>query len=180
MRRLEPQLSSRVAIYTLEDTGVETIGTKRQRMLDAVKHEKYLCFIDDDDLVSEDYCASILKALDSKPDVVGFRLRYFVDGVLDGTSIISARCKCWSSERQGALTLHYRTPNHLSPVRTEMAKEIGFKGLQTGEDADYSNRLYERYPDMREAFIDEHLYDYFYRTPKKRLEREDLVIPDPA
>jgi hypothetical protein len=38
MRRLEPQRSNRVAVYTLEDGGAEKIGEKRQRMIESVRN----------------------------------------------------------------------------------------------------------------------------------------------
>jgi hypothetical protein len=177
MRRLEPQLNSRVNVYTLEDQGAETIGTKRKRLLEAAD-EPWLCFVDDDDLVSEDYVSSICGALDENPDVVGFKLRYLEDGVLKGTSMHSVQSKAWSTQRKDGLDLHYRTPNHLNPVRTEMARSISFKPMNTGEDADYSHRLFKAYPDMREVFIDKFLYTYEYRTPRKRVESPNIPVPE--
>lgn len=182
MRRLEPQLNSRVQVYTLEDSGAEKIGEKRQRMIESVagpggSGEPYLCFIDDDDLVSDNYVRSITGALDQQPDVVGFRLKYYEDGKLKGHSMHSVRSKRWSSEmlRDGTAR-HYRTPNHLNPVKSEMALSVGFKPMQTGEDADYSERLYKKYPQMNEVFVDEYLYIYEYRNPQRRVESEHLPV----
>lgn len=180
MRGLAPQLTARVSLYTLEDEGAEKIGEKRQRMLEAAR-EPFVCFVDDDDVVSDDYVASILGALDEGPDVVGFRLRYYEDGRLRGLSITSLACREWSEDRPrpgDGLIVHYRTPNHLNPVRREIALAVGFKPMQTGEDADYSHRLFKMFPDMRERFVDKYLYDYLYRTPQRRAEGEHLVVPD--
>jgi hypothetical protein len=178
MRCLQPQLSDRVSIFTLEDAGVENIGVKRQRMIESVS-EPYLCFIDDDDLVSGDYCGSILAALDQNPDVVGFRLRYYEDGKPRGTSMHSMTAKNWRTERQRDGTAkHYRTPNHLNPVRTELARAAGFPPLDTGEDAEYSGRLFRMFPNMREVFIDQELYYYLYRHPNFRVESESIAVED--
>ncbi len=177
MRRLQPQLSSRVNVYALEDAGAEKIGEKRQRMIESVK-EPYLCFVDDDDDVAPDYCSSISKALKKKPDVVGFRLRYFEDGDLKGKSLHSVKAKEWKTEKDGWMDMHYRTPNHLNPLRTDLALEIGFKPLQTGEDSDFSIRLFAAHPDMKEVFVDKYLYSYHYRTPQIRAESEHLPVPD--
>jgi glycosyltransferase involved in cell wall biosynthesis len=192
MRRLAPQLSPRVEVFTLEDEGAETIGAKRQRMIEACD-SRYLCFVDDDDLVHTDYCELILKALDEDPDVVGFRTNYYEDGKLHGHGVISVLAKKWHSTpapRRGDKPTHWRTPNHLSPVRREMALSIGFPSLMHGEDADYSIRMFKKYPTMREKFIGTitddgynrlvcegpAMYEYFYRTPKRRVEREDMVL----
>lgn len=178
MNRLGPQLNPRVEVYALEDEGAEKIGEKRQRLLESAR-EPYVCFVDDDDLPSEDYCESILGALDENPDVVGFRLLYYEDGKLRGRSLHSVSAKQWRTERRNGMDMHYRTPNHLNPVRRKMALSIGFKPLQSGEDADYSDRLFKKYPDMREEFIDRVLYEYYYRTPRKRVESETLPVEVP-
>lgn len=184
MRRLQPQVDAadgRVAVYALEDSGAESIGAKRQRMLESAGEsgERWFCFIDDDDLVSVDYVPSILEALDKDPDVVGFRHLYYEDGKFKGRSMTSVRCKNWRTEMQpDGTALHFRTPNHLNPVRTPMALSIGYKPMQAGEDADYSDRLFKQYPNMREEFIDRVMYLYYYRTPQYRVEGRNLPEPE--
>ena len=37
--------------------------------------------------------------------------------------------------------IHYRTPNHLSAVKREIALQVGFVSKNVGEDHDYSKRL---------------------------------------
>lgn len=182
MRRLAPQLTSRVEVFTLEDEGAETIGRKRQRMLESeeAKGCSYLCFVDDDDLVSESYVSDILVAIESGPDVVGFKTRYYENGKYRGDGLLSVTAESWRTVRgsKGGV-LFLRTPNHLSPVRKEMALAAGFPDLQTGEDAAYSRALAKLYPNMRESFVDEYLYHYLYRgCPKLRKEGEHIEVPD--
>lgn len=181
MRRLRPQLGLRVEVYTLSDEGAEKIGEKRQRLLEKAT-EPYVCFVDDDDLVSDDYVSCILRALDEKPDVVGFRLRYYEDGKLRGLSLHSLQCKKWETQtNNGGVHLHFRTPNHLNPVRRELALAIGYPPKNNGEDSDYSERLYKRFGQtMKEAFIDKFLYQYYYRSPQLRVEAETLAVPEIA
>jgi hypothetical protein len=47
-----------------------------------------------------------------------------------------------------------------------------------GEDAQFSRELYRKFPDMREAFVDEFIYEYYYRSPRRRRESEDLQVED--
>ena len=58
---------------------------------------------------------------------------------------------------------------HLNPIRTDIAKQIGYINLKHGEDLDYSNRLKAsglvKLED--EHFIDETMYYYLY-VPKRR------------
>lgn len=172
MERLEPQLRGWAVIETFEEDDTVnpwpedrlTIGEKRQALLERVDTQ-YCCSFDDDDLPTADYGTEICKALASNPDVVGFRLNCYTDGVLTGLAIHSRKCETWTTEPgDDGLYRHLRTPNHLNPVRTEMAKAVGFKAMNTGEDADYSRRLFERFSAMREHFVDRVLYEYFYRT----------------
>lgn len=163
-QRLAPQMGGDVTLFRLLDDGEETIGAKRHRLLQSA-NTPYVAFVDDDDLVAEDYCPRIVSALSDTPDVIGFRLLQYDDGELSAKTVHSVSAKCWHSEFvDGELPRHFRTPNHLNPVRTEMAREIGYLDVNNGEDADYSKRLYERFPNMRETFIDADLYLYLRRT----------------
>lgn len=171
MRRLQPQVDSsggRIVVQTLitesERNGGPTTGSKRQ-ILTEQHGADYQCFIDDDDDVSDEYCPKILTALDTGCDVVGFRLRHFMDGVQTGWTVHSVVSGGWG-QRPGidGLMEYYRTPNHLNPIRREMALAVGYPDRTIGEDADYSTRLFEKFPNMRESFIDAFLYDYLCRT----------------
>jgi hypothetical protein len=181
MRVLEPQLNDRVDVLTLDGAGM--IGEKRQRLLESCD-ARWCCSVDDDDLVAPNYVSAILTRLDKDPDVVGFRLRYFHDGQLRGKSyhsVVANPHKKWktvvTSRRPHEVT-HYRTPNHLNPVRREMALAVGFKPLNSGEDHDFSDRLYRKFPAMREEFIDEFLYTYLYRSPHRRKESASMIVED--
>jgi hypothetical protein len=160
---LRPQIQAAegaVAVLTLEDCGERPTGEKRQRLLEQAR-TPYVAFVDDDDLVSSDYVPRILDALADGPDVVGFRLRRFVDGALEGYAVHSLSAGRWHTERGEGLTLYERTPNHLNPIRRELALSVGYRPMSVGEDADYSNRLYALHgKTMREAFVDAYLYDY--------------------
>lgn len=161
-------------LLKLRDDGDETIGMKRQRLLQSAD-TPYVAFVDDDDLVSPDYVSRIVGAIrEHDPDVIGFRLAQYDDGDLAAKTVHSVAAKTWHTEwTPGQLPLHYRTPNHLNPVRREMALSIGYDDTRNfGEDSDYSNRLFEKYPQMKEHFIDAELYLYYRRSfPHREHER---------
>jgi glycosyltransferase involved in cell wall biosynthesis len=56
----------KIEIITETDNGENTVGKKRNTVLDKAKGE-YVCFIDDDDMITEIYVSRTLKALESKP-----------------------------------------------------------------------------------------------------------------
>ena len=73
-------------IYDI-DEGQVSIGVKRQRMLHKANGE-YIVFIDDDDLVAENYVDLILGALKTGPDCVGIHILHYVDSEYDRGPII--------------------------------------------------------------------------------------------
>jgi len=173
LRRLRPQRHG-VQVVTLSDRGDLLIGEKRQRLLEDPRvTAPYVAFVDDDDLVSPDYCPRVLAAIAGGADVVGFRLQCYFDGELEGEAIHSLSMGTWLHEpgkfdearNHRTLSLYRRTPNHLNPIRRELALSVGYRAMRTGEDADYSRRLFDRHgATMKEHFIDAYLYHYYCRA----------------
>jgi glycosyltransferase involved in cell wall biosynthesis len=133
-----------------------TIGEKRNHLISRAKGE-YICFVDDDDIISVKYISSILDALQSKPDCVG----------IEGVILCNANCprKFYHTvEAKGWYTSgaeYWRTPNHLNPIRTDLVKQIGFNASKSfGEDLEFSKRIK---PLLKtEVMVDVPIYYYLY------------------
>ena len=55
---------------------------------------------------------------------------------------------------------YYRTPNHISPIRTELCLRAGFPHITIGEDSEFSKRVL---PLLKtEAKVDGNIYFYRY------------------
>lgn len=149
----------------MTDAGELSIGVKRQLMLESATAE-FLSFVDDDDMVPHDYCERQAAIIFGKnpPDVVGFRLGYVVDDVRSGEAVHSYRAAEIPTPNLGKGTRFNRLPNHLNPVRRELAIKAGYRDMRTGEDGDYARRLAELKP--REFFLDAEMYEYLYRTER--------------
>lgn len=144
------------------DDGEISIGEKRNRLLDAA-WGRYVCFFDDDDEPLPAYCQSLLQAIgDGSVDCVGFRVRRTVDGVFDGEATHSLRYEANANRQGEAGMLYERIPNHLNPIRVELAREVRFAHADSGEDTDFAVRI--RPLLKRERFVDRVLYHYAYRT----------------
>lgn len=144
-------------------TGREmSIGAKRQMMLENCKAD-YICFVDDDDMVSTEYISLIYDAIQKEPDVVGMRGIITIDGGERFEWCISTKYD-WAENQDGFRYVRY--PNHLAPIRRELALQAGFKDMGHGEDYDYSMRLKELGKLKKEEFIDEELYYYYYKSKK--------------
>lgn len=142
-RRLEqvlrPQLGDHCELLTHNaPRGTMTTGAKRNELLRAARG-KYIAFIDDDDLVTKDYVQRIRGAAESDPDCVGMEITMYRRGVNPQRCIHSMRFDRWFDVADGPRRrIYYRCPNHLNPVRRELAQAVGFPDLTVGEDRAYS------------------------------------------
>lgn len=148
-----------VEIITALDNKQITVGAKRQKLLNIAKGE-YVCFIDDDDTILDGYIPLILKACESKPDCIGFDGYITTNRANKQLFEISKDFKTWYTKDN----IHYRTPNHLSPVKRNIAILAGFQDKQKGEDAAYSNKILPML--NTEVKINEQLYYYNFDTTK--------------
>lgn len=132
-----------------------TTGKKRNHLLTLSKG-KYVVFIDDDDEIVENYIELILAALEQHPNVdcVGMRGYVTFDGQRRKDWSISIHHKYWHETPHE----YCRTPNHISPVKREIAILAKFPEITYGEDIEYSKRIYPHL--QTETFINEYLYHY--------------------
>lgn len=165
MRVLEPQCDKEgVAIIQYCDNREITTGAKRNCLLDACKTE-YSAFIDDDDVVSTDYCELVLQGINTGADCIGFKGQMTGMGRHTNDFIISDRYPAWSETRT-VPKVYFRPILHLSPIKTDIARQIKYEDKSFGEDADYSMRLKKSGLIKKEYFIDKHLYFYQYNHRK--------------
>ncbi len=152
---LEKQKTEQVEILVEVDNEKMSIGPKRNSLLKKAEGD-YIAFIDDDDEVSVNYVVKILEALKTNPDCCG------IEGFLIRPGhkykfIHSIRYDTWFSKND----IYYRCPNHLNPVRRELALQVGFPEKDYGEDQDYSLSLF---PLLKtEVYIQGVLY-YYVKT----------------
>ena len=170
MNVLAPQLTDEVEILFLNDEPgkpKKTTGEKRNELLKMARGE-WVAFVDDDDLVNENYIALILHALKSTNcDVIGIHLlmTFNEDPETECRTYHSLRYDKWYDEpdpdRPGKRR-YFRNPNHLNPVRRELAINAGFPDKSHGEDHEYSKALL---PHLKtETYIHIPLYYYLARA----------------
>lgn len=142
-----------VEVITLLDCKTYSIGFKRN-LLKKLSNGKFLCSIDDDDMISDNYIDSIIKTIVANPnaDVITFD-GYYVNGKQKQKFNISINNKI--CEKKDIL---YRKPNHLCPVKREIAIKCDFPLINYAEDTDYSDQICELIE--VEEHINEDLYTY--------------------
>ena len=137
-----------------------SLGANRQRMIDLCENSSYVNFVDDDDLVSDDYVSSIYPLLDGV-DYVGFQVQGYIDGVPQKPTYHTLHCGNWHEDEKG----YYRDLSHLNPIRRELALLVPFEG-GVGEDHRWADRLRETNAVQTEHYIDRVMYHYYFRTRK--------------
>jgi hypothetical protein len=161
--RLKPQLNDQVQVKVFKHA-TDSIGNKRQRALMDCK-TTYISFIDDDDLVSPQYVNHILSKMKCLPDGIGFRGIIISNNIKPVEFVNRAGLRYIDKAfRTGDCYIFHRPLNHLNPVRTEIAKQIGYANSNYGEDKDYALRLADSGLITDDVFIDEFLYFYQYRS----------------
>lgn len=136
------------------------IGQKRNELVQMVTTD-YLCFIDDDDVISKDYITEILNAIDQHPDVITFNGWMTTNGSHRKNFVIKLGEKY--EERAG---VYYRFPNHLCPVKTHLARRVPFPHQLSGEDYSYALGLKNRNLLKTSVHIEKELYHYDFITNK--------------
>ena len=142
--RLNPQLVKhgiQVELIIDGDNGEVPTGVKRNRLL-ARASGSFTVFIDDDDLVHEDYLSKILDAIKENPsaDCIGMQGIITLGGEAKRNPKVFKHSISYGGwyERDG---VYYRTPNHLNPIASRHSKAVKFPEITTGEDHKWSEAL---------------------------------------
>lgn len=145
---------------------------------------EYVCFVDDDDRVPAHYCDTLVEALKTKPDYVGFLVE--VNDLSDKPINVrwrkyeashSIRWRGWYQEQNR----FFRDVVHLNPIRADIARGVPFP---EGRSLDHDWSMRVRPLIAREVFVDEVMYFYDFNQstgiPNDRDMRKVVrpVLPD--
>jgi len=122
---------------------------------------RYVCFNDDDDLIATDYLIKIISAISSNSDVITFCGDYVENGQTTPFSISTIHRGNYNHPN-----LFHRLPNHLCPVKREIAVSCLFTDKNYGEDSDYAERINQHI--KNEFHIQDKLYFYMYDSLKSQ------------
>ena len=137
------------------------ISLKRNSLIKSAKGD-YVVWLDDDDWVSDNYVSSVLQALESNPDCVGYWLEYH-----DQFGIKQAKHSNIFSTWRTLSDSFERCISFLNPVKRSIAIKVPFdEGKTYAEDHDHSMRLKPFL--ATEVFIDKVMYSYFPGNSRPR------------
>jgi len=162
LSRLKHQVIERPVEILIADQprGMST-GDKRNYLVGLSKGE-YVCFVDDDDLVSSSYVDKILRALKTKPDCVGITGKYLVKGQNEWSFRHSITVERWCKDKMRRI--YFRTPNHLNPIKREIVVKCPFPSVTFGEDRAFSDAI--RPLLKTEIYIEPPIYYYYFVKDK--------------
>lgn len=154
LKTLDDQMQPGFSALVYRDNLQADLPTKMNALMDGVTAE-YVSTMSDDDSVCPDFIPRVMAAIDeSHPDQVGFRVRYTESGIPQPPVIHSLRCGGWFDTATG----FYRDIMHFNPVRTELAKQVRFRGLVC--DVEWAEDLRNLGIIKREEFIDDEIFYY--------------------
>lgn len=148
---------SNIEVIVLEDNRMRQLGPKRQAIIDIAQGE-YISFVDDDDRISDDYVSTIMPLLNGV-DCVGFTGQISIEGGPWRNVYYSKDNEIINTEEE-----FYRPIQHLTPVRTELVRQVKYRGHRR-EDSDWAKRMIKANLLKTENKTDKVMY-YYYSTSK--------------
>jgi hypothetical protein len=183
-----------VEILWLGDNKTMSVGEKRNKLVSLARGE-YICFVDDDDWVADDYVEQILLGISHKADCICFNAIYTNDkapltppegGTLLSNSPLPLGGQGWAIpvifSVHNILNVNepgkprIRVPNHLIPIKREYVLATKFLEKSFGEDTDYSLRIRKLL--KTEYKIEKALYHYrFSETGSETYKYSPRYLP---
>lgn len=149
-----------VEIIIAYDNKNVTTGAKRN-LLSGLATGKYLIAIDADDWVPDYYIEEILLAAKEDADCIGINGTITTNGENEKKWYISKEYGYWYTKDNE----YFRTPNHISPIKREIAIQVPYPNVTFGEDSEFSKNILPLL--HTETIIERPLYFYRFSTNKK-------------
>jgi hypothetical protein len=161
---LQRQISKNYAEEIIEiiidtDNMVKSVGQKRNDLIKKARGQ-FICFIDDDDFIAENYLSIILYHLNSSIDILLIAIDHVQNGVKQTKILPSLYIDNLITHKAIFKTNHF----HLCPHKKSIAEAVLFDGVNFAEDMIYSQKMVKHINNC--YTISEPLYIYFDNIEK--------------
>lgn len=154
----------RFDVIVMQDGKRLTVGDKRNKLI-SLADSTYVSFIDDDDIVMNEYTTEILNAMSNDPDCIVFDAIRFVDGKKDKQVKYGIEYGRDYNDDQ----FYYRIPNHLMAVKKQIASYVKYRAINFGEDSLWAKNAFRLI--KTQARIDKVLYHYLFSVKNTATQR---------
>lgn len=161
---LQRQISKNYAEEIIEiivdaDNMIKSVGQKRNDLIKKARGQ-FICFIDDDDFIAENYLGLILNKINSGIDIVLIAIQHIENGVKKTKIMPSLYMDNLITNEVIFKTNHF----HLCPHKKSIAEAVLFDNLNFAEDMIYSQKMVKYINNSQ--LIDEPIYIYLDNLEK--------------
>lgn len=148
-------------IQVLIDSRAEPTTGEKRNWLNENAVGEYVWQVDDDDMILPNAIDAIIEGLESKPDCLA------INGIMttDGRNLQKWEIAI-GNQYVTKGNIHYRHPNHITPMKREIAGQIKFEHISYGEDYKWACALKESGLLKTQVFVEIPVYHYRFRTKK--------------
>jgi len=129
-----------VEVLVNADGGEKSTGRKRNELLQQAKG-KYVVAVDDDDRVSERYIVELLEAAKSDADCFSISGYMWTNGSNRRDWHISKNYDYCTKQNQQGEDVFYRFPNHIAPIKRQIAAQFEFPDKYQFEDFEWASKI---------------------------------------
>jgi glycosyltransferase involved in cell wall biosynthesis len=158
------KIGQEVEVILMGDNGEKPTGTKRNELV-ALAKANYVWFVDADDMILPGAIEAILNAIESSPDCLAINGYMTTNGTNRVNWFISKDNPYQTAALNGRI-VYLRWTNHITPIKTEIAKQIKFPDIYYKEDYEWSLKLKESGLLKTEVWVNIPVYHYNYKSKK--------------
>lgn len=155
---LRKQANSEIEVLTDSRPRQITTGEKRNALI-AKAQGDYVWQVDDDDLIMDGAIEAIFKAFVSNPDCLA------INGIMTTNGKNPERWKiAIGNPYEKVNGVYLRYPNHITPMKSEIASQVKFEHITIQEDYKWATELKNRDLLKTQVVVDIPIYHYRVRT----------------
>jgi glycosyltransferase involved in cell wall biosynthesis len=148
-----------VEILIDADNMTKSVGQKRNDLISKAKGH-FVCFIDDDDFITENYLSTILNHLNIGIDILLIGISHIENGINKIKILPSLFIDNLTTNEVVLKTNHF----HLCPHKKSIAELVSFDCVNFAEDMIYSQKMVKHI--SNHAVISDPIYIYFDNLEK--------------
>ena len=148
-----------VEIIIDTDNMIKSVGQKRNDLIEKAQGE-FICFIDDDDFIDENYLSMILYHLNTSIDILLIAIEHIENGINKPKIIPSLYIDNLNTGEAVFKTNHF----HLCPHKKSIAQNVLFECVNFAEDMMYSQKMVKHINNS--YLISQPIYIYFDNLEK--------------